>query len=465
MSMSMADLKFKLKQALGKLRTRKKTNTSIDSSESQESALPVAQIEQIEKHHFVFGLDWRFYTDRKDLTQTLNAAKKDSYTHKVVTQTEDLVGIGRIEEDKKKNRLYSGSLQLAQGISLGGVEIFVFQLQEDNFCLVALNESRPVVGFEKSGTRSEILALAGEFQLAHVGHNIRQVGNSGSLEHEEHIKLAEAFSKPDENIRIKKIPDYRILFIGIFILMGVGFVAFLIYGYFNEAKLKEAAKRLAQERDPNFIYEKGIAGALQGLGLPAQVQLERWRNTINNIPMSRHGWSLTEIKCLSEECKISWVRQQGSYTDFFSVTQAHEIISIENQQGSSPASSAIQTLLKVPPTSDGKLGLLRESLPSLSSSQRSLGSQLQDLSLLENSQVTLSPIKLFGAPEAVTLPQLNKPVVHGEWQFVHELWSLGEVSFKLPALVLDELTIYKPEKSDKWNYSLTGKYYAKGKDF
>lgn len=465
--MSTADLKLKLTKALSKLRPKNKKNQATGTDEStapQEPTLAAVQIEQIEKHHFAFGLDWRFYTDRKDLTQTLSSSKKDGYTHKVVTQTEDLVGIGRVVEGKNKTKLYSGSLQLAQGISLGGIEIFVFQLQDDHFCLVALNESRPVIGFEKTGTRSEIMSLAGEFQLAHVGHNIRQVGNTGSLEHEEHIKLAEAFAKPDDNIRIKKIPDYKIIILSILAVLAVIFIIFSIYGYLNEAKLKEAAKRMAQERDPNFVYEKGIGAAMQSIGLPAQDQLNRWRTTINSIPMSRQGWTLVEIKCLSEECKVGWVRGKGSYTDFFSVTQSNEVISTENQQGSSPASSAIQTLLKVPAASDGKLGLVRENLPAMTASQRALGSQLQDLSLLSNSQTILNPVQLFGAPAGVSVQQLSKPVVRGDWQFVHELWSLSEISFILPALVLEELIISKAVNGN-WQYTINGKYYAKGKDF
>lgn len=472
--MNIQDLKSKLAERLLKLKRAKKSAIphatpsnaeGLEETGPAEPALPLAHIEVVEKHNYVFGLDWRFFTDRKDLSQTLSLAKKDGYTHRVITQTEDLVGIGRILETKKKGKLHSASLQLAQGVSLGGVEIFVFQLETDHFCLIALNESRAVIGYEKTGTRDEILTLAGEFQLAHVGHNIRQVGNTGALEHEEHVKLAEAFARPDDTTRINKIPNYKILFISSVVILGIILLIYSIYGYLNEAKSKAAAQKIAQEKDPNFLYEKSIDVVMQNVGLHAQIQLERWRSTIKDVPLSRQGWSLTGIECAPEECKLGWKRDFGSFADFFTVSQAGESKNTESQEANNPANSSIQTILKVSPASNDSRGLQREKLPTLTELQRPLASQLQDLSLLPKSTVALKVPELFSGSPGVAGPQILKPVVRGDWSIVHDIWSLNDLSFNIPAMVAESLTVSPVEKTSQWVYTLKGHYYAKGKDF
>lgn len=455
--------KSKLKEKLKKIGLAPKSART--DAEASPSELAAAQIVMVENQHYVFGLEWRFFTDSKDLNRTLRAAKRDGFTHKVVTQTEDLVGIGRIPTPPRKGRLHSASLQLAQGVSMGGLELFVFKLDQDLFGLVALNESRPIIGFEKLGNRSEIMALAGEFQLSQIGYTIRQLGNTGALEHEEPIKLSEAFAQPEESsTRIKAIPDYKILLLKTLAVVAVGMLVFFVYGSINEAKIKENMKRMAQERDPNFIYEKDIQGGMSSTGLPAQVQMERWRSAIKDIPLTRQGWSLTGINCLPNECTLSWKREYGSYADFFAVSQAHELRSTESQTANNPASSTIQTVLKVP-TVQSSIALERENLPKLEDTHRLLASQLQDLSLLKNSTVELKKPELFPAAAGLTLEQINRPVVRGDWSISHEIWSLNDLSFPIPAMVIDSLNISPPQKSNSWTYTLKGRFYAKGKDF
>jgi hypothetical protein len=463
-----AKIQALLKAKLAKLLPNKKTAPGAEAEAEAEAALlrvPASQAVKINQHHFVFGLDWRFFTDSKDLSRTVRGAKRDGFDHQVVAQTDDLVGIGRIPTPPKKARLYSASLHLSQSVSRGGMELFVFKLDADLFCLVALNDSRPIIGFEKAGTRSDIMTLAGEFQLSQVGYTIRQAGNTGALEHEEPIKLTEAFGPPDDNTRVKAIPDYKIIALKVAAVVGIGVMGFFIYGYINEAKIKAAAERLARERDPNFLYEREVEASMKKTGLSAQEQMERWRATIQDIPVSRQGWRLTDIACQPEQCTLNWSRDYGSYTEFFAVPLAHEVRSTESQAANNPASSNIQTVLTVPAAPVAAGGLDRKQLPGLPQIQRLLASQLQDLSLLENSSVELKNAELYPAPAGLKAAQINKPVVRGEWTIAHEIWSLNDLSFSIPGLVAESLSIAQPEKSNSWVYTLKGRYYAKGKDF
>ncbi len=462
-----AKIQALLKAKLGKLLPTKKAAPGTDAeAEAALLSVPASQAVKINQHHFVFGLEWRFFTDSKDLSRTVRGAKRDGFDHQVVAQTDDLVGIGRIPTPPKKARLYSASLHLSQSVSRGGMELFVFKLDADLFCLVALNDSRPIIGFEKAGTRSDIMTLAGEFQLSQVGYTIRQAGNTGALEHEEAIKLSEAFGQPDDNTRVKAIPDYKILALKVAAVVGIVVIGFSIYGYINEAKIKATAERLARERDPNFLYEREVEASMKKTGLPAQQQMERWRATIQDIPVSRQGWTLTDIACQPEQCTLNWARDYGSYAEFFAVPLAHEVRSTESQAANNPASSKIQTVLTVPPAPVAAGGLDRKQLPGLPQTQRLLASQLQDLSLLENSSVELKNAELYPAPAGLKAAQINKPVVRGEWTIEHEIWSLNDLSFTIPGLVAESLSIVvQPEKSNSWVYTLKGRYYAKGKDF
>ena len=54
-------------------------------------------------------------------------------------------------------------------------------------------------------------------------------------------------------------------------------------------------------------------------------------------------------------------------------------------------------------------------------------------------------------------------VVRGEWSITHDLWTLGELTFDLPSVVLKGLTLQQDEKTKNWTYTLTGHYYANGK--
>lgn len=450
-----------------RLRNLAPAKNRIPDSPAAETADPKAALLQAvtaEKYQYIFGFEWRFYSDRKDLKQTLNAAKREGYTHYITTNSEDLVGIGRIDA-KKSTHHFAAALQLSDKVSVGGLELFIFKISDEVFTLVALNDSRPENGFEKSGSRSEILALAGEFQMANADQNIRQAGNTGALEHEEHIKLFDAFARPESFTRIKKIPDYKLLIIcivGALVLAGISYSS---YRWVNKSRQKEADLKRAQQMDPNFIYENEINSSLKGTGLPAQIQLDGWRSIIFNMPLSRQGWVLNSITCQAVECKLDWIRNYGSYEDFYSKSPANEIKSSESQEKNNPASSSIQTMANLPPRQEITAGIDRDKLLPSRKIQQKIASLLQDISLLKNSNVVLENPEVFPAGAGRNVSIITKPVVRGSFEITHELWSLADLNFPLPALTLESLNISKEQETGQWTYTLKGYYYAKGKEF
>lgn len=436
-----------------------------DATEANLLSQTSAKSVTIEGNHYVFGLDWRFYTDRKDLSQTLSAARKSGLTHYATNPTEDFVGLGRGIDHSQGRKAYAGAIHLAESVSRGGVELFVFQLSDDLFSVTALNDSRPVADFDMLGSRNEILALAGRYQFQQGDENIRQVGNTGLLENEEHVELSHAFSGPDGSVRVKALPDYRKL-----ALVGLGVLIFalivtLVWWWLSAEQRKADQAKRQREQDPNYIYEKAIASNFNLSGLPAQLQLEGWRQVINDIPENHKGWALSKINCLPRQCEVLWERDYGNYKDFYMLPLKDVESSAEAQKEDNPAMATIQTVLKVPRPHPIPAELKRIGLPLLQDTVQSLSSQLQDLTLLSNSAAKMKPPELYPASPGLNAGQLQKPVLRGEWTFTHELWSLGDLEFKGGALMFQNLLIRRDESSKQWMYTLTGNYYAKGKDF
>ena len=109
-------------------------------------------------------------------------------------------------------------------------------------------------------------------------------------------------------------------------------------------------------------------------------------------------------------------------------------------------------------------GLSRDQLPLMRETLQKVASQLQDISLVPETTVQLKQPELYPNTGA-TADQIAKPVVRGEWSINHELWTLGELQFDDPTLVLQTITLEQNEKTKNWTYTLTGHYYAKGKNF
>ena len=426
-----------------------------------ELSVPAVQSVSIERQHYVFGLDWRFFSDSKDLRQTLSAARRSGLSHYAKTSTDDLVGLGHGLDPQQSAKAYSGALQLAETVSRGGMELFVFKLAEDVFSITALQDARPLVDFDRVGTRSEIFALAGQFQMQQVGQDLRQAGNTGTLDNEEPVKLAEAFGKPQSTARVKPLPNYRQQLILLIAVLGLGLTMWLVWGWLNAENIKASQAKRVREQEPNFIYEKAAGDLMNIPGLPAQQQLDSWRQVIKNIPVKKKGWELTGVICQPQVCQAKWIRSFGNYKEFYLEALPGLLGSRETQDADNPALGGIQAELKVPlPPSPGRMPS-RADLPALRELTVSLASQLQDLALLPNGSVQMKAPDLYPPTPGIKTEQIQKPIVRGEWSMTHDLWTLGELTFNGPSLVADSLSLVKSETTNEWTYTLTGHYYAK----
>jgi hypothetical protein len=452
----LTDFKSKLQQAIA---GKKSSRPSVNSVYKTAKAVTIA------KKEYVFGVNWQFYGSSKDLRSLMSAARNSGVFHYATTVAQEMVGFVQGVDKLKSGKKYSAALHLAETRSQGGVELFVLKLGEDLYSITALHDSLPVEGFDQLGTRSEILSLTGEFQLQQFGKETRHLGNAGILENEESISLIPIFSEPAQSALIKKIPDIRLLMIVGLGLILSGLLFYLVWSWINNVQVREANERRAREQDPNFIYENAVPSAMAALKTHGQAQLEQWRATIEQLPLSHKGWELKKIDCVPDQCEATWERSSGNYADFYSeklpgINSTEDFLSEDN-----PSQAEIKTISRFNEQSRQVKTPSRESLLSLTERRQLLASQMQDMALLANSTVQMKQPALYPAVQGINANEIQKPLVKGDWAITHEMWSLADLELKGNGLTVSKLLLFKQDQTNAWLYTLMGNYYAKGKEF
>lgn len=445
------------------LRKKPKPSQVLSNSAVEEKpALTKSTTVEVGRNYFSFGLEWQLFSDRKELSTLLRNSQEKGYSHYVVSSSEDMVGLVAGIGSKESKKAMSAAIHLAETSSLGGLEVFIFELPNRLYSLTALNDSQPVQYFDQVGSQEEVLGLVAEYRALQSDQPIRYVGNVEFFENIEQLALNDAFKRPDNRASLTPLPNYRLRKLLALVLVPSVLAFAAGAAWFQHMQQVEEQERIAREQDPNYIYENAVGPAMQQTGLQAQITLERWRELIFRIPTARVGWKLDKITCQPTACTVSWKRDFGSYQDFHATPLDGTTSSTEAQNGDSPANAGITTVLTVPSQPAEAMGLKRADLPGLRQTLQQVASQLQDISLLKDVEVKLKKPELYPATGA-SIEQINNPVAKGEWTITHELWTLSDLSFDLPNLVLQNLTITQNEKTKDWTYTLTGNYYARGK--
>lgn len=446
------------------LRKKLKAKSSAPSEWGQEQpATPQSFSVVVGRTHFVFGLVWQLFADKKELANIQRRSRAQGYSHFVVTSSEDIIGLASSLDQTAGKKPLSAAIHLAETASLGGLEIFIFELPTGNFSLTALNDSQPVPHFDQVGTEQDVLGLVTEYRALQSDQPIRYVGNVDFFENIEQVALLEIFKRPDSRANLLALPNYQLRKLLVLVLVPSVIAVVAAVAWFEHQSQIREQERIAREQDPNYIYENAVGSAMQQTGLQAQIMLERWREVIFRLPTQRAGWKLDKIICIPANCTVTWRRDFGSYQDFHADPIEGTSNSSETQNGDSPAKADITSILNVPNLPEDVLGLKRSDLPRLREALQQVASQLQDISLVPDADVKLKKPELYPATGA-SIEQINKPVAKGEWVISHELWTLGDLSFDASNLVLQNLTIQQDEKTKNWVYTLTGNYYAKGKN-
>lgn len=444
---------------LSRLRGQPKT---VEVPHVSETAMTSQMV--VDKNVYHFGLDWRSTPPQKMLSGELNNARIQGSSHYVMSPMRDVLGYFT-STPKQRGVAFSAAIQLSETISHSGIELFVFACDNQQYGLVALNESQPVPGFDYLGSRDDVLQLAEDFKAIQQDQTIRIAGDAGLFEEEEHITRDSVFRHSESNAKLIKLPNPNrtrmLMALGLLIVASVSTGLYMVQ--IERERIAEEQRKL--EQDPNRLYERTITQALQDAGVSGDPVLKNWLAVVGHLPLRRNGWHLTKLICVPAECTATWARAYGNFSEFHDDLPFDIKSSKEVQEGDNPAAASIQTVHVIPPTPDAP-PIERAALGELRPTLRAMASKLQDTSILNDARTSLTEPTLYPDNSVGSINELHRPVVRGRWSITHEAWTLRDLAlsaYEVPELL--EIT-FMPAKTEAIPiYKLTGSYYAKGKSF
>ena len=407
---------------------------------------------------YLFGIEWEYSPFEGSKNKELQAQRKNGFGFYALSRFQDAIGYVKALPVAKGHK-YAAALHLSDQQSQGGIEIFCFHLKANQYALIALNESKPVPGHDYVGTKENVWQLGEDYSNLQEKQAIRYVGNAGIFDMEEPLTLEKAFANPAPDAQFKAIINQPLL-IGLAAALLTVFG--LIYGvneYLAHTRLQEELQRQAMLNDPNLLYEKSIEPALKQVAVGGRVQIDTWMQTIGKLPLKTAGWRLNAVNCNLQSCTATWHRQYGNFSELFQSIPVAYASRTENMDAAKPGNSTATTthLLVNQPNMQV---LARNNLPVAKDLLSQFSSQLQDLSLLDNTAITLDKPVLFPSTAQGTPDTLTRPVVRGNWGLQLELWSIATLKL-FPYVVPETLDIQFPEgKQDQAVYSLKGSFYA-----
>ena len=378
---------------------------------------------------------------------------------------------------KGRGALVSLALLLGQNCSLGGEEIFAFHVDTERSCLIVLRDGQPVPGFDVIGSPEVVAERLHTFlQLADAG-SVRRLGAPDLLGNVEEIDWDLVLDEVDAKVRLKKIPDIRqiLTVLAVSAVLVVAVSGALAYKLARDRKIAEEQARIAN--DPNIVYESRIDGDLGAITGTGQNTLQRMIAGMKQIPLQIRGWRLSKVECTPALCNASWSRHYGNFAEFgqalppsamgnpeYDVFKPEDLASArlvtQHRLDGGETGNAASAAPAPPPK------LMRATLPLPRAVSTKFFSTLQDLSMVDI-QVKVQPAQLFGGQGDVN--QLVRPVVNAVWTIEGPLWTLDAIALE-NYVAVDTFTVdLDADKTtaamEKTRYKLSGKYYAKGKDF
>lgn len=461
-------------------------NTQQNDSEASASRYSTSQKHElitVNDTDWIFGINWRVLTDQKEARNELRLARLEGATDYCLTETRTVIGLVYGLSPETKTKCFSAALHIAENISHGKLEIYIFEIKSGLFCLIGINEMRPLPHFDVVGDEETITYYFNEFKALHPGQTIRTIGDTKFIDLEETTSITEVFVAPSNYSKLKIIRNYNLIIkiaaIGSLILAGITFASYKIH----EQYLATIASTKQAPPDINQIYKVQLLDAFLTVGRPAQMVFDKWLQVIRQIPLTHRGWKLVRVECADLNCTATWMRSYGSYEDFATEALPGVEKIKRSQLGNSPSDALIYTDHPVSfQPSERVTNCLSDplTLPSSDASLAKLGSYLQDLSLVQGMKTQLIQPKLFPSDAEGTVDSLNMPVVRGEWQITHDLWSIGQLKLGNDTTTLNKLIVTiitpkveadipKPANTQDsellpLTYQIKGYYYAKYKE-
>lgn len=377
---------------------------------------PPAQVRTVGRKHFVWGLEWRLLPPEQALSRTLRTIQQEGYAWVATSSAEDILGISK-DMVQPRLTMYSAALHLAERFSQGTLELFALSLGDGECAVFALNDYRPIPGFDFIGPVIQAQALIDEFEAIQTGQKIRRLGNSGMLKEELPLNLLDVMSDPSSDSSLRRLyRNWPLKWTG---AVGLAIVVAMVGAHqFLNKDTRPTVDANTQASKPQPNYRAKTVAKLQSLGPSAQTKLQTWMNKVRAMPAQHQGWSLSSVECVDMQCQAIWQRQYGSAQDFFQhlpnqAQSAKEVINGNDRLSNSIATQHQADVMNaVSPWS-------LDALPPQTDGSRQMSSWLQDMSLLGNTKVTLDNPQIWGAEGDPA--SLNQALMTGTWSLTLDL--------------------------------------------
>ena len=430
---------------------------------------------QIEGQNFVFGMDWRLVPPTRRMARVLSLARQEGKRWYALSEMEDIVGYLDTSLTARGPH-YSAPLQLASRFSQGGLELFVFALRLQRYAVIALQDSRPLPGYDALVDLTVARSMVDEFLAIQRGQPMRLVGNTDWLEGQEAVEPEDLFVNPVPSARLRSMRSSRAMVQGVsaFVLACIALGA-SVWGL---QQWRESS-RLELQRSPAYqqhFYSEALEKAWASVPAAPNQVLKHWKEVLNPLPLLHRGWALTQVQCDLDRCRAQWSSLFGSVADFLKALPPGASLVTDD----APEAEALVGKI----TTDHVFSLtatpqryLREALLDKREARRELGDLLQDLKLLGPSVSRMEPPRLFGGDQDPAV--LVDPVFVGQWSLKHGLWLLTSLQLpefvRVQSLVL-ELPGYKMPEAEtaqaenakttellmmEPTFAISGAYYAK----
>lgn len=383
----------------------------------------------IEGVNFVFGMDWRMVPSTRRISRALALGRQEGMAWFATSELQDIVGFLR-PGLKARGPQYSAPLHLASRFAQGGLELFAFSFPMQRYAVLALQDFRPLPGYDVLGPLDVVKPMIEEFLAIQRGQPIRLVGNIGFLEGQETVSPEDLFAEPARSARLRSLRSPRALLIGTAVVIAAGIAMTGVERLLDARRKATLAELHASSVHQQKLYDDGLTRAWANLPDRANVLISGWLGTVAGIPLLHRGWKLERLECGNDKCSAVWTRLHGSYGEFMA--------DLPKGVGSIDESAADQETGTVKLTTHHPVSrTFRRStasqadLPDQLSARRELTDLFLDLKLLGESASRIEPFKLFGGDQDPKL--LSNAVYAGQWSLRQALWVLP--SLELPSFV------------------------------
>lgn len=406
----------------------------------------------IDDRTFISGLNWRTVMDIAAEKAEISGYARElaaRYYVRIAKEDEVLVGLLPAQKNEKLRGKISvaGAFALVKDVSPEAL-LFLECKDPEGVILVGLRNGVPFPGFDKFGSRVDMMSVANDF-LTLNSSGVSVYSNTrafpGAIDFDiDDLGHPDAAKAKLQMLRSVSWTTVAASFMALAVVIGGAW-----WWWDNIQREELVRKKNQQQMDPNVAYAKALPTALAQAGVPANMLGREVLAKIGALPSAVAGWSLASAECDASGCQIGWdTAGVGTYSSFVKATGNKEM---KPGLDGRTLQTAVAFELAVPALDD-------RAVPGLTDFMVATGSAFQKWSLADWKFAFQEP-QVYGAPPGVNATLIRNPVKAGRWQAGGKYWMLDALQ-ELPSnMTMDVLRIKR--EGNGFTFSCEGKFYVR----